>query len=84
MASGAGAYLGPLTTGEKIVILRGRKHWHQKHLSQLSGIHRNTLGWIERGCLLNPSGTIVQRLAEVLGVSAGFLLDPTRTFGKES
>jgi transcriptional regulator with XRE-family HTH domain len=82
MASGPGRYLGPLSIGEKILILRSRKQWQQKQLSKESGIHRNTVGWIERGVLPNPSGEVVQRLAEVLGVTADFLLNPERTFGQ--
>jgi transcriptional regulator with XRE-family HTH domain len=81
MASGAGQHLEPLSIGEKILILRWRKQWQQKQLSKALGIHRNTVGLIERGLLLHPSGTIVQRLAEVLGVPTDFLLKKDKTFG---
>jgi transcriptional regulator with XRE-family HTH domain len=81
MAAGAGQHLEPLSVGEKILILRSRKQWHQRQLSQESGIHRNTVGAIERGVLPHPSGEVVNRLAEVLGVTTDFLLKKDKTFG---
>jgi transcriptional regulator with XRE-family HTH domain len=78
-----GGNLGPLSCGEKILILRSRKQWRQWELGHAAGIDRNTVGAIERGQLRNPSGSIVQKLAEVLGVTTDFLLNPERTFGQQ-
>jgi transcriptional regulator with XRE-family HTH domain len=78
-----GGNLGPLSCGEKILILRTRKQWHQWELAEAVGISRDTVGVIERGQLRNPSGGIVQKVAEVLGVTTDFLLNPEQTFGQQ-
>lgn len=53
---------------------RQEKGWSQEDLAFESGLHRTYISGIERG-VRNPTITIVERLAETLGVRPGELLD---------
>lgn len=77
------AYIGGLPSGMDDVKKRlGRnvaRIRHQKGLSQeafadLADLHRTYVSDIERG-VRNPTATVIVKLAEALGVSAGELLD---------
>lgn len=59
---------------QNIRRLRQAKGWSQEDYADRAGIHRTYVSDIERG-RRNPTITVVERLAEPLGVSAGRLLD---------
>jgi transcriptional regulator with XRE-family HTH domain len=61
--------------GLNVQRLRREKDWSQEKLAFESGIHRTYVSGLERG-IRNPTITIVQKLADTLGVSFGALLDP--------
>jgi transcriptional regulator with XRE-family HTH domain len=60
--------------GDRVRSLRIAKGFSQEKLAELSGLHRNYIGGIERGerniALLN-----ILRLSKALGISASQLLD---------
>ena len=54
--------------------LRAAKGWSQEELADQSGLHRTYISGIERG-VRNPTITIVDKLAQTLGVTVGELAD---------
>lgn len=54
--------------------LRREKGWSQEDLAFEADIHRTYISGIER-CLRNPTITVVDRLANGLGVTCGDLLN---------
>lgn len=58
---------------ENIRNLRQRKNLKQKELAELAGVSRVMLGKYERG-QASPSTETLQKLAEILGVTIGYLL----------
>ena len=59
--------------GLNVQKLRRAKGWSQEELAFESGLHRTYISGIERG-VRNPTITIVERLAETLGVPPSSLL----------
>lgn len=60
--------------GQNVRLLREAKGWSQEDYADRAGIHRTYVSDIERG-RRNPTITVVEKLAEPLGVSTGSLLD---------
>ncbi len=58
--------------GERIRQLRDGLGWSQDVLAELSGIHRNYIGQIER-CAINPGLANLALIARALGVTIGDL-----------
>ncbi len=59
---------------DRVRALRDKKGWTQNHLADVSGIPQPTIWRLEKGIIRNPKSSVVQRLAETLGVSADYLL----------
>ena len=55
--------------------MRHERGWSQEEFADRAGIHRTYVSDLERGAR-NPTIRIVARLAKVLEVPAGSLLDP--------
>lgn len=60
--------------GANLKRLRTAKGWSQERFAFEAGIHRTYISDLERGAR-NPTITVVQRLADCMGVGAGDLLD---------
>jgi transcriptional regulator with XRE-family HTH domain len=60
--------------GQNVRQLREAKGWSQEDYADRAGIHRTYVSDIERG-RRNPTITVVERLAQPLGVTTGSLLD---------
>lgn len=60
--------------GLNVKLLRAKKGWSQEDLGFEAELHRTYISGIERG-LRNPTISIVARLAAVLSVSPGCLLE---------
>jgi transcriptional regulator with XRE-family HTH domain len=54
--------------------LRQSKGWSQEEFAHQAGLHRTYVSDLERGAR-NPTITVVDKLAVVLGVPVGALLD---------
>ncbi|WP_095012054.1 helix-turn-helix domain-containing protein [Tsuneonella mangrovi] len=54
--------------------LRSEREWSQEEFAHQAGIHRTYVSDLERGAR-NPTISVVERLAQALGVDAGSLLD---------
>jgi transcriptional regulator with XRE-family HTH domain len=59
--------------GAAIREFRAEKNISQERLGQISGLHRNYIGGIERGDL-NPSYTSLLKLATALGIRPSELI----------
>ena len=62
-----------LTIGEKLSILRNRKNLSKVALSEITGIHKITLGKYEQN-QMQPSIEALAKLVEALDASADYLL----------
>ena len=60
--------------GTNLKKLRVAKGWSQEQFAFEAGIHRTYISDIERGAR-NPTISIIEKLANCLGVKAGILLD---------
>lgn len=60
--------------GQNVRQLREAKGWSQEDYADRAGIHRTYVSDIERG-RRNPTITVVERLAQPLGVTTGSLLE---------
>lgn len=60
--------------GQNVRRLREANGWSQEDYADRAGIHRTYVSDIERG-RRNPTISVVEKLAEPLGVTAGQLLD---------
>ena len=60
--------------GRNVRKFRERKRWSQEELAFEADFHRTYISGIERG-IRNPTAVVIARLAEVLGVRPGRLLD---------
>ena len=60
--------------GERIVLLRRRQGLTQQTVARLSGLNTNTISRLERGDILDPSGSVVVRLARALHTTTDYLL----------
>lgn len=60
--------------GKNVKRLRQDKGWSQEDYADRAGIHRTYVSDIERGAR-NPTITVVEKLAEPLGIQPGALLD---------
>jgi transcriptional regulator with XRE-family HTH domain len=61
-----------LLFGQNVRLTREKNGWSQDRLSEESDLHRTYISGIERG-VRNPTITIVQKLAQALGVSVADL-----------
>jgi transcriptional regulator with XRE-family HTH domain len=59
---------------ENLRRLRREKGWSQEDYAERAGLHRTYVSDLERGAR-NPTITVVEKLAQPYGVSAGSLLD---------
>lgn len=55
------------TVARNLKRLRRERGWSQEHLAFESGLHRTYISGLERG-VRNPTVTVLDRLAETLGV----------------
>src|SRR5437870_122431 len=62
------------TFGERVRAVRAAKGFSQAALARRVGISANAMNEIERGKAPNPRANVVRRLAEVLEISADYLL----------
>ena len=60
--------------GRNVKKFRARKNWSQEDLAFEAEFHRTYISGIERG-IRNPTAVVIARLAKVLGVRPGRLLD---------
>ncbi|MFN3748262.1 MAG: helix-turn-helix domain-containing protein [Sphingorhabdus sp.] len=60
--------------GANLKRLRTAKGWSQEQFAFEAGIHRTYISDLERGAR-NPTISVVQRLADCLGVGVGQLFD---------
>ena len=63
----------PETMGDRIRMHRARLHLSQTDLAKLIGISLTSMSAIERGDT-DPRASRIKKLAEILGVSADYLL----------
>jgi transcriptional regulator with XRE-family HTH domain len=54
--------------GKKLRTLRGAANLSQEELAELSGLHRNYIGGMERG-ERNPTITSLRKVSEAFGIS---------------
>lgn len=59
--------------GDTVRELRGRKRLSQEQLGELSGLHRNYVGALERG-EINPTFRTLLRVASGLGEPIGYVI----------
>lgn len=73
-----------MALSDRVRALRERKGWTQNHLAVVSGVSQPNIWRLEKGLILNPKASVLQRLARGLGVSADYLLreeeEPTVSF----
>ncbi len=60
--------------GTNVQRIRRGRGWSQEELSFQSGLHRTYISGIERGAR-NPTVTVLQELADALGVTPAALLE---------
>lgn len=60
--------------GDRIKLLRFQRGWSQEVLAELSGLHRNYIGHVERG-EINTGFRNVYQLAEAFALSLSEFLD---------
>ena len=60
--------------GLNVQRIRRQRSWSQEELAFQSGLHRTYISGIERG-VRNPTVSVLERLAEALGVPAAALLE---------
>ena len=58
----------------RVRVLRAQHRWNQETLAELAGIHRTTIGQIERGTL-NVGVASLAKLAQAFAVPMGALVD---------
>ena len=64
-----------MTTAEKIKLLRTRKGMTQEELGQKCGLQRAAINKYEKGTVVNIKRSVLQSLADALGVAPVDLLD---------
>ena len=69
--------------GTNLRKLREDQGFSQESFADHSGLHRTYISGIERG-VRNPTVVILDKIAKALKVSAGQLLDETRTVSRKS
>jgi transcriptional regulator with XRE-family HTH domain len=67
--------------GLTIKELRGKKGWSQEELGFETELHRTYISGIERG-VRNPTVTVLERLADALGVTPSRLLERSAKQGR--
>src|SRR5215831_20115924 len=63
-----------MTLGERVLIWRRRRNLTQQALADAVGVAKNTISRLEQGGITDLRGQVVAQLAQVLGVSADYLL----------
>ena len=63
-----------MTLGERVLIWRRRRNLTQQGLAEAVGVAKNTISRLEQGGITDLRGQVIARLAQVLGVSADYLL----------
>ncbi|MHB8414165.1 MAG: helix-turn-helix domain-containing protein [Acidiferrobacteraceae bacterium] len=58
----------------RVRVLRAQHRWNQETLADLAGMHRTTIGQIERG-KINIGVTSLVKLAQAFAVPMGELVD---------
>jgi transcriptional regulator with XRE-family HTH domain len=61
--------------GQNVKRFRHKKAWSQEELAFKANFHRTYVSGIERG-VRNPTVVVIAKLAKVLGVTPGSLVDP--------
>ncbi|MGC1956007.1 MAG: helix-turn-helix transcriptional regulator [Gammaproteobacteria bacterium] len=74
----------PSLLGEKIRALRQGKKWSLERLAALSDSSKSYLWELENQDAPRPSAKKMAKIAEVLGVTAEFLLNETKTSPDEA
>lgn len=64
-----------MTTAEKIKTLRLRKGMTQEELGRVCGLQRAAINKYEKGTVVNIKRSVLQKLADALGVAPVDLLD---------
>ena len=59
--------------GARVRKLRHENGWSQEELADQSGLHRTYISAVERG-VRNPTLTVIERLADALGISMSKLM----------
>ncbi len=60
--------------GRRIRVLRAERGWSQEVLAELSGVHRNYIGHVERA-RIHMSVVQLARIARAFGLTPGTLID---------
>ena len=60
----------------RLRTLRLRKGWTQTQLAEAVGVHQSHVGRFERGAS-QPTADVLRRIADIMGVTADFLLHGT-------
>ena len=58
----------------RVRVLRAQHRWNQETLAELAGVHRTTIGQIERGTI-NVGVASLAKLAQAFAVPMGALVD---------
>ena len=61
--------------GERVMLLREQKQWSQRTLARRAEVPRAMVSALEKG-LYDPELSKLRRLAHVLGIRVGELVDP--------
>jgi transcriptional regulator with XRE-family HTH domain len=62
------------TLGGRIEVARCAKGWSQEDVASAIGVRGRAISGIERGDCQSPRLTTLSQLAEVLGISIGFIV----------
>jgi transcriptional regulator with XRE-family HTH domain len=69
---------GPSAEARRIAELREKTGLSASKLSEQAGLGKNTVGQIESGQIQHPTSEALRKIAAVLGVAPGYLLDGER------
>ena len=66
-----------MSLGKHILALREKYGWNQQQVAEASRISQATISRIERGQVTQLKSEALKRLADALGVTMNYLVDPT-------
>jgi len=63
-----------MTLGQRLFQQRKRRQLTQQELADLAGVSQGMVARIEKGNVLDPSMTVVRKLALALGITSDYLI----------